>query len=52
MTIKEKIIKYLIKGGFNEDTVIKMVDENIEFAISAFPYAKTAQLAEIISTVN
>ena len=51
MVKKEQVIKYLEKSGFNKDNVIKMVEDNFDFAVNCYPHAKTAKISEIVSTV-
>lgn len=46
--MESKIIALLIKRGWNEKSAQNMVADNIKCAISMFPEAKAAKLAEVI----
>ena len=49
MTLKEKVIAKLIKGGNNVDEVNEMVNEHFEYASST--YTTVSKIAECIRTV-
>ena len=50
--MKIKVIKLLIKWGNNEDSVNSMIDANYSYAISAYPDAKPAFIANVINTLR
>lgn len=47
--MKDKVIKLLIKWGYNESDVLKKVDENFDDAIRTFPDATPAKIAKAIT---
>lgn len=49
--MKAKVIKNLIKAGFNEESVNKMVDAQFNYVVATYPEAKPAKVADIISTL-
>lgn len=49
--MKAKVIKNLLKAGFNEESVNKMVDAQFDYVVATYPEAKTAKVADIISTL-
>lgn len=49
--MKTKVIKNLLKAGFSEESVNKMVAEQFDYVTSTYPEAKPAKVADIISTL-
>tara|TARA_R110001606_G_C15140160_1_gene624447 strand:+ start:113 stop:262 length:150 start_codon:yes stop_codon:yes gene_type:complete len=49
--MKNKVIKLLTKWGYNEETVLEMVEENFDTAIRCYPDSKASQLADFIASV-
>ena len=49
--MKDKVIKNLIKAGYNEVTVNKMVNQEFDYVVKTYPEAKPAKVADIISTL-
>lgn len=49
--MKAKVIKNLLKVGFNEESVTSMVDAHFEYVTKTYPEAKPAKIADIVSTL-
>ena len=49
--MKAKVIKNLIKAGYNENTVNQMVEAHFDYVVSTYPEAKPAKVADIVSTL-
>lgn len=49
--MKTKVIKNLLKAGYSEESVNKMVEAQFDYVIKTYPEAKTAKVADIISTL-
>lgn len=49
--MKAKVIKNLLKAGYNEESVNKMVDAQFDYVVKTYPEAKPAKIADIISTL-
>lgn len=49
--MKAKVIKNLLKAGFNEESVNKMVESQFDYVTKTYPEAKPAKVADIISTL-
>lgn len=49
--MKNKVINNLLKAGYNEDSVNKMVNAQFDYVVATYPEAKAAKVAEIISTL-
>lgn len=49
--MKDKVIKNLLKGGFNETSVKDMVEAHFDYVIKTYPDTKAAKVADIISTL-
>lgn len=47
--MKDKVVKVLLKGGFNEETINKMIAQEFEYVIKTYPEAKPRKVADIIS---
>lgn len=50
--MKAKVIKLLINGGFNEESVNKMMADHFEYAIRTYPNAKPSFIADVVSTLS
>lgn len=50
--MKEKVIKLLLGGGFNQESVDMMIAKNFDFAVSAYPDAGHRFIADVVSTLN
>ena len=48
-TLEKRVVARLIKGGFNPETVEKMMDEHFEYASSK--YTGVAKIADVVSTL-
>ncbi|AEX26496.1 hypothetical protein KP27_019 [Klebsiella phage KP27] len=46
--LKTKVVKALVKNGFNEENAVVMVEKNLDDALKIRPEAKPAKLAEVI----
>lgn len=51
VTLNAKVIKALVKKGFNEDNAAVMVANNLESALLVRPEATPAKLAEVITCI-
>lgn len=49
--MKDKVIKLLIKWGYNEDTTKSMIDANFDIAIKAYPESKPSFIADVVCTL-
>lgn len=49
--MRDKVIKNLLKAGFSEESVKKMVNEQFDYTVKTYPEAKPAKVADIISTL-
>ena len=49
--MKAKVIKNLLKAGFNEKSVNSMVEAHFEYVVKTYPEAKPAKVADIVSTL-
>ena len=49
--MKAKVIKNLLKAGFNEKSVNTMVEAHFDYVVKTYPEAKPAKVADIISTL-
>lgn len=50
--MKEKVIKVLLKGGFNQASVEMMIAKNFDYAVSTYPDASPRFIADVVSTLN
>nr|QPX73120.1 hypothetical protein [Citrobacter phage vB_Cfr_Xman] len=46
--LEAKVVKALVKNGFNENDAVAMVENNLNDALKIRPEAKPAKLAEVI----
>ncbi|UGV22838.1 hypothetical protein INVICTA_68 [Cronobacter phage vB_CsaM_Invicta] len=46
--LEAKVVKALVKNGFNENDAVAMVEKNLNDALKVRPEAKPAKLAEVI----
>ncbi|WP_426770747.1 hypothetical protein [Enterobacter cloacae complex sp. 363J6] len=46
--LEAKVVKALVKNGFNENDAVVMVEKNLNDALKVRPEAKPAKLAEVI----
>ncbi|MFC4221872.1 hypothetical protein ECF2_0086 [Enterobacter phage EC-F2] len=46
--LEAKVVKVLVKNGFNENDAVAMVEKNLNDALKVRPEAKPAKLAEVI----
>lgn len=46
--LEAKVVKALVKNGFNENDAVTMVENNLNDALKIRPEAKPAKLAEVI----
>ena len=49
--MKEKVIKLLIKWGYNEESVKSMVQANYDVAVKSYPDAKASFIADVVCTL-
>tara|TARA_R110002126_G_scaffold18349_1_gene70366 strand:+ start:401 stop:550 length:150 start_codon:yes stop_codon:yes gene_type:complete len=49
--MKARVTKLLIKWGWNEETVLEMVEENFDTAVRLYPDSKASHLADFIGSV-
>ena len=49
--MKDKVIKLLIKWGYNEESVKSMVEANLAVAIKSYPDAKPSFIANVVCTL-
>lgn len=49
--MKDKVIKLLIKWGYNGDTAKSMVDANFDIAVKSYPDAKPSFIADVVCTL-
>jgi len=49
--MQTKVIKNLLKAGFNEKSVNSMVEAHFEYVVKTYPEAKPAKVADIVSTL-
>lgn len=49
--MKDKVIKLLIKWGYNEQAAKSMVEENLDIAIKSYPDAKPSFIADVVCTL-
>ncbi len=49
--MKAKVIKNLLKAGFNEKSLNAMVEAHFEYVVKTYPDAKPAKIADIVSTL-
>ena len=47
--MKDKVTKALLKGGFSEDTINKMLAQEFDYVVKTYPEAKPSKVADIIS---
>jgi len=47
--MKDKVIKTLLKGGFNEKSIKEMVESHFDYVVNTYPDAKASKVADIIS---
>lgn len=47
--MKEKVLKVLVKRGFNQEFASELINKNLADAHKMFPDAKAAKLAEIVT---
>lgn len=50
--MKAKVTKILMKGGFNQASINKMIDEHFEYAVRNYPEAKPSFIADVVSTLS
>lgn len=49
--MKDKVVKLLIKWGYNEETVKSMVEANLDIAVKSYPDAKPSFIADVVCTL-
>ena len=49
--MKDKVIKLLIKWGYNEKAAKSMVEVNFDIAIKSYPSAKPSFIADVVCTL-
>lgn len=49
--MKEKVIKLLVKWGYNSDSAVKMVEENLDIALKMYPESKPSFIADVVCTL-
>lgn len=49
--MKDKVIKLLIKWGYNEETVKLMVEANFDIAVKSYPDSKPSFIADVVCTL-
>lgn len=49
--MKTKVIKNLLKAGYSEDSVNKMVEAQFDYVTKTYPESKPAKAADMISTL-
>lgn len=50
--MKDKVQKILVKWGNNEKDVEMMIDDSFDYAISTYPEANPAFIADMLSTLR
>lgn len=50
--MKAKVTKILLKGGFNEASVERMMVEHFDYAIRTYPEAKPSFIADVVSSLS
>lgn len=50
--MKSKVIKILLKWGNNEKSVLDMIDENFDFAVTTYSDATPSFIANVVSTLR
>lgn len=49
--MKDKVIKLLIKWGYNEESIKLMVEANLSVAVKSYPDAKPSFIANVVCTL-
>ena len=49
--MKKRVLKLLVKWGWNEENASKMIEEHFDSAVRCIPDAKPSQLADFIGSV-
>jgi hypothetical protein len=49
---KEKIVNYLVKGGFNEKDAIAMVNKHYDYVLRTYGKIPVSKQSDIISTLG
>lgn len=50
--MKAKVIKILLKGGFNQASVDRMIAEHFNYAVSTYPDATSSFIADVVSSLS
>lgn len=50
--MKDKVIKMLVKGGFNQASVDHMIREHFDYAVKTYPEAKPKFISDVVSTLS
>lgn len=50
--MKDKVVKILLKGGFNQVSIEKMIHDHFDYAVKTYPEAKPRFIAEVVSTLE
>ena len=50
--MKAKVIKILLKGGFNEASVNQMISKHFDYAVNTYPEAKPSFIADVVSSLS
>ena len=51
-TMKDKVVKLLIKWGNSEESVNRMIDTHFDYAVKTYPEAKPSFIADVVSTLS
>lgn len=49
--MKDKVIKLLIKWGYNEEAAKSMANANFDIAVKSYPDAKPSFIADVVCTL-
>lgn len=49
--MKDKVMKLLIKWGYNENTVSQMIEAHFEYAVKTYPDSKPSFIADVVCTL-
>ena len=50
--MKEKVIKLLIKRGWNPEQALKITEANFEVALRCYPGSKASFIADFVASVD
>lgn len=50
--MKAKVLSILLKWGNNESEVAEMINKSYDYAIKAYPDAKAAKIADVVSALR